>query len=90
MAVPSKVASRAAKLRAQIEAHNYAYYVLDAPTVSDSEFDQLFRELEALERDYPELATPDSPTQRVSGQPAAEFASCGNPMARPIKMRAES
>ena len=75
MAVPPKVASRAAKLRAQIEAHNYAYYVLDAPTVSDAEFDQLFRELEALERDYPELSTPDSPTQRVSGQPAAEFAS---------------
>ena len=74
MAVPPKVAGRAAKLRAQIEAHNYAYYVLDSPTVSDAEFDQLFRELEALERQYPELATADSPTQRVSGEPAAEFA----------------
>jgi DNA ligase (NAD+) len=73
MAVPPKVASRAAKLRATIEAHNHAYYVLDAPTVSDAEFDRLFRELEALERDYPELLTPDSPTQRVSGEPAAEF-----------------
>ena len=74
MAVPPKVLSRAATLRAQIEAHNYAYYVLDSPTVSDAEFDQLFRELEVLERQYPELATPDSPTQRVSGEPAAEFA----------------
>ena len=73
MAVPPKVASRAAKLRSTIEAHNHAYYVLDAPTVSDAEFDRLFRELEALERDYPELLTPDSPTQRVSGEPAAEF-----------------
>ena len=73
MAVPPKVASRAAKLRSTIEAHNRAYYVLDAPTVSDAEFDRLFRELEALERDYPELLTPDSPTQRVSGEPAAEF-----------------
>src|SRR6516162_2349426 len=74
MAVPPKVAGRAAKLRAQIEAHNHAYYVLDSPTISDAEFDQLFRELEALERDYPELVSPDSPTQRVSGEPAAEFA----------------
>jgi len=74
MAVPAKVLSRAAKLRAEIEAHNHAYYVLDSPTISDAEFDQLFRELEGLERDYPDLVTPDSPTQRVSGEPAAEFA----------------
>ena len=73
MAVPPKVASRAAKLRAEIEAHNHAYYVLDAPTISDAQFDQLFRELESLERDYPELATADSPTHRVSGEPASEF-----------------
>lgn len=74
MAVPPKLASRAEKLRAQIEAHNYSYYVLDAPTISDAEFDRLFRALEGLERNHPELVTPDSPTQRVSGQPAAEFA----------------
>ena len=74
MAVPAKLLCRAAKLRAEIEAHNHAYYVLDSPTISDAEFDQLFRELEALERDYPELVSPDSPTQRVSGEPAAEFA----------------
>jgi len=74
MAVPAKVLSRAARLRAEIEAHNHAYYVLDSPTISEAEFDQLFRELEGLERDYPGLVTPDSPTQRVSGEPAAEFA----------------
>jgi DNA ligase (NAD+) len=74
MAVPLKVASRAAKLRSTIETHNHAYYVLDAPTISDAEFDRLFRELEALERDHPELVTSDSPTQRVSGEPASEFA----------------
>ena len=74
MPLPAKVASRAAKLRAEIEKHNHAYYVLDSPTISDAEFDQLFRELEVLERDHPELATADSPTQRVSGEPAAEFA----------------
>lgn len=65
---------RAALLRRELEAHNYAYYVLDAPTVPDAEYDRLFRELEALERDYPELATPDSPTQRVGGAPMPELA----------------
>jgi DNA ligase (NAD+) len=61
-------------LRSEIERHNYAYYVLNAPTVSDAEYDALFRELEALERRYPELITPDSPTQRVGAAPLKEFA----------------
>jgi DNA ligase (NAD+) len=65
---------RAAQLRRELEAHNHAYYVLDAPTVPDAEYDRLFRELEALERDFPELATPDSPTQRVGGAPMPELA----------------
>ncbi|NMG44172.1 NAD-dependent DNA ligase LigA [Aromatoleum toluvorans] len=65
---------RAARLRRELEAHNHAYYVLDAPTIPDAEYDRLFRELEALERDYPELATPDSPTQRVGGAPMPELA----------------
>ncbi|WP_407280221.1 NAD-dependent DNA ligase LigA [Aromatoleum evansii] len=65
---------RAAQLRRELEAHNYAYYVLDAPTVPDAEYDRLFRELEALEREFPELATPDSPTQRVGGAPMPELA----------------
>ena len=74
MAAPPKAASRAAKLRAEIESHNHAYYVLDAPTISDAEFDRLYRELQALEADYPELVTPDSPTQRVGGKAAGSFA----------------
>ena len=52
----------------------YEYYTLDAPSVPDAEYDKLFRELEALERNYPELKLPDSPTQRVGGEPLAGFA----------------
>jgi len=72
--VPRKAAERAADLRAAIDKHNYHYYVEDAPAISDEEYDGLFHELEALERDYPELATQDSPTQRVGAAPAAGFA----------------
>ena len=71
--VPRKAAERAAKLRAELEEHNYRYYVDDAPTISDAEYDALFRELEAIEREYPSLASPDSPTQRVGGQPVSAF-----------------
>ena len=67
-------AKRAGDLRRRIAAHDHAYYVLDAPTVSDAEYDALFRELVALEAEHPELVTPDSPTQRVGGTPLAEFA----------------
>ncbi len=74
MAVPPKPAIRAAKLRSEIEEHNHAYYVLDAPTISDAGFDRLYRELEALEAAHPELVTPDSPTQRVGGKPVGAFA----------------
>jgi DNA ligase (NAD+) len=72
-AVPARIAQRAAKLRTDLDAHNYRYYVEDTPAVGDAEYDNLFRELQAIERDYPQLATPDSPTQRVGGQPATEF-----------------
>ncbi|MEP6995994.1 MAG: NAD-dependent DNA ligase LigA [Betaproteobacteria bacterium] len=72
-AVPAKISERVAALRATIDAHNHAYYVLDAPTVSDAEYDRLFRELQALESEYPALASPDSPTQRVGAEPAGEF-----------------
>ena len=72
--VPRKAAGRAAELRAAIDEHNYHYYVEDAPSISDEEYDGLFHELEALERDHPELATADSPTQRVGAAPAAGFA----------------
>jgi DNA ligase (NAD+) len=74
VAVSPKTAARAAALRAEIARHNYAYYVQDAPKISDAEFDSLFRELEALEKAHPELLTSDSPTQRVAGEPAGEFA----------------
>lgn len=71
--VPPDVEQRAAKLREQIDEHNYRYYVLDAPTVTDAEYDRLFRELQALEAQYPSLITATSPTQRVGVQPAKEF-----------------
>ena len=61
------------KLREQIEYHSYKYYVEDSPEIDDSEFDELLKELESLESRYPELITPDSPTQRVGGQPLEGF-----------------
>ena len=62
-------------LRRQIREHEYRYYVLDQPIVSDYEFDQLMLELKSLEGQHPDLIAPDSPTQRVGGQPAKEFPS---------------
>ncbi len=67
------VTERIEQLRQQIREHEYRYYVLDQPVVSDFEFDQLLRELQRLEQENPDLITPDSPTQRVGGQPAKEF-----------------
>ncbi len=67
----SESATRAAELQARLAHHNYRYYVLDEPEVSDAEYDRLFDELKRLEEEHPELATPDSPTQRV-GAPASE------------------
>ena len=72
--VDVKVRDRIAQLRADIEHHNYRYYVLDDPTVSDGEYDRLMRELRGLEEEHPELVTPDSPTQRVGSAPAEGFA----------------
>ena len=72
MTLPDRLA-RATALRQEIERHNHAYYVLDQPTVPDAEYDRLYRELLALETDYPELLTPDSPTQRVGGKPLGAF-----------------
>jgi DNA ligase (NAD+) len=67
-------AQRAAELRRLIDEANYRYYVLDAPTLEDQEYDRLLRELKALEQAYPELIVPDSPTQRVGAEPAEQFA----------------
>jgi DNA ligase (NAD+) len=64
---------RADELRRQLAALNHRYYVLDDPEVPDAEYDRLLRELIALEAKHPEIVTPDSPTQRVSGTPAAQF-----------------
>ncbi|MDZ7593310.1 MAG: NAD-dependent DNA ligase LigA, partial [Thiobacillus sp.] len=61
--------ARVTALRREIERHNHAYYVLDQPTIPDAEYDRLFRELQALEAEHPELVTPDSPTRRVGGKP---------------------
>ena len=73
MAESAAPGAQAAALRAQLEQHNHSYYVLDQPTVSDAEYDRLFRELQALELAFPELLRPDSPTQRVGGAPLAAF-----------------
>ena len=73
MAVLREIAERAKQLRARLEDANYRYYVLDAPTISDAEYDRLFRELQDLEACHGELATPDSPTQRVGAAPAQAF-----------------
>ena len=73
MTAPSAAAERAAELRAQLDRHNYRYYVLDDPEIPDAEYDRLFRELQALEAEYPELRAPDSPTQRVGGKALETF-----------------
>jgi DNA ligase (NAD+) len=72
MASPD-VLARVTTLRREIERHNHAYYVLDQQIIPDAEYDRLFRELQALEADHPELLTPDSPTQRVGGTPLDGF-----------------
>lgn len=71
--VPAEAREKHARLAEQIEEHRFRYYVKDAPVVSDAEFDRLLRSLEALEEDHPELRTPDSPTQKVSGSYETEF-----------------
>lgn len=73
MSVPEAAVPRAAWLRSEIERHNQAYYVLDAPSIPDAEYDQLFRELQGLEAEFPALLTADSPTQRVGAAPLKTF-----------------
>ena len=67
-------AARVAELRSEIARHNKLYFELDSPQISDADYDRLMQELKALERQHPELITPQSPTQRVGGQPAGKFA----------------
>jgi len=59
------IRKRVDKLREEIEYHNYRYYILDQPEISDAEYDRLMKELEKLEEGYPDLRSPNSPTQRV-------------------------
>ncbi len=68
-----QVAARIAELQKEIELHNYRYYVENDPIISDEEYDRIFRELRELEREHPELASPDSPTQRVGAEPQERF-----------------
>jgi DNA ligase (NAD+) len=72
--MPQKPAARAAELRRLIDDANHRYHVLDDPSIPDAEYDRLVRELEALEAEHPELATPDSPTRRVGDTPSGKFA----------------
>ena len=76
---PPDVVKRVEQLRRLINYHNYRYYVLAQPEISDEEYDLLFRELQQLEQQYPELITPDSPTQRVGAPPAEGFAKVQHP-----------
>ncbi|GAA2642920.1 NAD-dependent DNA ligase LigA [Streptomyces vastus] len=71
--VPAEAREKHAHIAEQIEEHRFRYYVKDAPVISDAEFDRLLRTLEALEDEYPELRTPDSPTQKVAGAYETDF-----------------
>jgi DNA ligase (NAD+) len=74
MNIPADPLNRIAELRRQIQWHDHRYHDLDDPEIPDAEYDRLLRELRELEASHPELITPDSPTQRVGGQPLAAFA----------------
>ncbi|GAB7080411.1 NAD-dependent DNA ligase LigA [Megalodesulfovibrio paquesii] len=80
---PADAVARVAQLRTLLEEHNYRYYVLDDPVISDAEYDALFKELQHLEREWPALDDPASPTRRVGGAPAAQFP----PFAHAVPMR---
>lgn len=76
------LAAKLEAMRQDLRRHEYLYYVLNQPEIPDEEFDRRMRELEGLEQEHPELITPDSPTQRVGGQPTTEFA----PVRHPVPM----
>ena len=88
----SSAGQRIEELRQQLERHNYSYYVLDAPTVPDAEYDRLLRELQELEEAHPEFQSPESPTQRsaasrwtVSRKSGTGFQCC--PLPTPLPTR---
>lgn len=77
---PQNLEEQIQALRRQLNHHSYRYYVLDKPEIEDAAYDQLYRELVTLEKKYPELITPDSPTQRVGDSPIREFATVQHPV----------
>ena len=76
----TQIEERISKLREQINYHNYRYYVLDSPEISDAEYDELMKELKQLEAEYPQFLTPDSPTQRVGAAPVEAFGVVEHPL----------
>ena len=74
MPAAASIVARVRELRRELDTHNYNYYVLDQPTITDAEWDRLFHELLALEAQHPDLVSPDSPTQRVGSRPLESFA----------------
>ncbi len=80
MSNQDKIVQRVGELRTLINYHNYRYYVLDSPEISDAEYDELLRELKQLEAEHPELITPDSPTQRVGAAPVEAFGVVEHPL----------
>ena len=81
MSAPADVTARAAELREQLNYHGYRYYVLDDPVIEDDAYDALLDELRAIEREHPELLTPDSPTQRIGGPPIDRLEKVRHPQA---------
>ena len=73
MSVPKTARARAGKLRKELDYHGHRYYVLDDPEIGDDAYDALLDELRRIEAEHPELVTPDSPTQRVGGEPVSEL-----------------
>ena len=86
---PTDIERKIGKLRETIQRHEHLYYVLDAPEISDAEYDRLVQELKKLEEAHPEMITPDSPTQRVGGKPREGFvkASHSRSGSRPLSSR---
>ena len=76
----AQIKERIEQLKASINYHNYRYYVLDSPEISDAEYDLLMKELKQLEEEYPQFLTPDSPTQRVGAAPVEAFGVVEHPL----------
>ncbi len=81
MPLPKSIQAEAAELRQALNEHNHRYYVLDAPAITDQAYDRLFRRLQQLEQEYAELASADSPTQRIGSEPASHFESVAHEVA---------